>query len=87
MENKKIKQDYEQNNKAAQVKEAINQILAINRQRELLAYDLANHFQLLKNLGFPKNIVSATLKKRSKPTFQLESERMLIEELEGLMGD
>lgn len=73
--------------KKRQVKEAIREIQGINRQKEILANDLNNYYQLLKELGFPKKIVNSILKERQKTRFQIESERILMSELENILGE
>lgn len=73
--------------KKKEVKESILQIQSILRQRELLTSNLNEYYQILKNLGYPKNIVNLTLKTRQKTRYQLESEKILIDELESMLGD
>ena len=73
--------------KKQQVQEAIRAIQNITRQRELLNNEMNEYFNELKVLGFPKKIVSSTIKKRQQTRFQVEADKILTEELEDLLGD
>ncbi len=73
--------------KKQQIKEAMREIQNINRQKEILQNELTGYFQILKELGFPRNIVGSVLKEKRKTRFQIESERILFEELEKILED
>lgn len=82
-----MKDQISANNKEQQIREAIVEIQAIMRQRELLNDGLANCFGVLKNLGYPRGIVSLLLKEKKKTKYQAESEKTLLEELETILGN
>jgi hypothetical protein len=71
--------------KTQQVKDAIREIQNILRQRELLNGELSNFYNVLKDMGYPKPIVNSILKNRQKPRFQIESEKLLMDELQNLL--
>ncbi len=74
------------NNKEQQIREAILEIQAIMRQRELLNDGLTNCFLVLKNFGYPRGIISQLLKEKKKTKYQAESEQTLLKELEIILG-
>ena len=74
-----------EDNKKQKIKDSFREIQGILRQKELLMGELDNHYNLLKSLGYPKNIVNSILKDRKKPKFQIENEKFLIDELQAFL--